>query len=855
MRDVGGANTVSAAAAAAAAEAARKAEEARKAAEAARKAEEARKAAEAAAAKAKQLEAAVKAERATDQLAGKGARDTDIKAAAAGEMADVPWAAEDAAHQAEKAAQFPKITAEDLKADPALGKRLAELAKDADPDVAAYVKGTATDLVKESLSRNLREQTGDAALEGFKSDIAALSAQTGLGEVMQKNAAEALKSTARDMLFDGVDAKEVADNPALGKVIATLKDDPDPAVQDKLKETVRGWTDSALKGRLEGKEGKGGVEDAMKDFRSDLRKLAEDTGLGDHLTNAAQDSLKGEEGRMKDIAEIGMSRWDKIKGAVGDFIGGALDLGGDVLEGVTNVAGDALNTVTDAVADGVKAGADLVGDVANVAIDTAGKGANVIAGAAADGLDAIGATETANATRAAGKSIEQAADVAGNVANTLADVSGQVTGGAVNIAGDLTAGVIKGTGKVANTGLDVAGSLASEGPMGAAGKLADKAIGPEKAEYAGQIDGLTGVITNRLGKGDSVFMNVEGGAEVGVGAFAGGKLNGAAQLSRDGEGNITLALAVGAEAEVGVSAETGATVNGVGAKADASASIEAQATGKINLKFNPDNPADVARLKAILEPTPASLAKAVTNPLSAAAPGPAAVAEAVKHNLASTEIQGGIGGAVGASAKASVGAASLKVSADANVMGSMTRKMNADGTDETKYVLKAGAKVEARATAGPGGISGRAQAQMLESLAIKTDASGNIIGMKGESVRSANAGGGIGGKSGFGAGGDGTVTKDEVALNGKGLAEAKRLMDGGASALAAYRQASADDANVEVTRMTTETDTYTVGLNGKAAVAGVKVGLDATATFGKTHTESERLEAADVDDLNILLGR
>ena len=39
---------------------------------------------------------------------------------------------------------------------------------------------TATDLVKESLSRNLREQTGDAALDGFKADIAELSAQTGM---------------------------------------------------------------------------------------------------------------------------------------------------------------------------------------------------------------------------------------------------------------------------------------------------------------------------------------------------------------------------------------------------------------------------------------------------------------------------------------------------------------------------------------------------------------------------------------------------------------------------------------------------------------------------------------------------
>jgi hypothetical protein len=838
----------------AAIEAARRAEEARRKAEIARQQAEAAKKAQEAAEKAKQLEAAVKAEHATDQLKGATAPDEKMKAAAAAELGDVPWAAADKA-SAEKRAQFPTITAEDLKASPELGKRMAELAKDADPDVQAYVQETTQALVKESLQRNLKENTGGDPLKAFTGEIADLTAKTGLGDVIQGVTGDALKDAAKDLLFEGVDSKEVAENPALGKVLATLQTDSDPAVKDKLQETVRGWTTAALNSRLEGKEGEDDVKDAMSDFRGDLRALAEKTGLGDTLTQAAESSLNSQKDRIEDLAKKGRNIFQKGLDLAGDFFGKALDLGGDLVKGVTDIAGETVDAVTDAAAAGIKQGADLAGDLANAAIDKAGQGANAAANLAADGLEAVGAKSAADNTRQAGKVAEHVADVAGNVANKVIDTHGQVVGGAVDIAGNIGKGALQTAGNTINTVADGAGMLVAEGPMGAANALADKALGPEKAEYAGQVDGFTGVITNRLGKGDSVFLNVEAGAEVGVGAFAGAKINGAGVLGRDGEGNITLSLAVGGSAEVGVSAETGASVNGVGAKADASASLTGQAMGKINLKFNPDDPKDAARLQALLEPTPAKLVGALTNPLALAAPSASALKDAMANNLTSTELSGSAGVSAGAGAGVEIPGAKLKAGIDGEALAGATRKMNTDGTNETKYFFKLSGKAEARASAGNVGASGRAQGSMLESFAVKTDAQGNIIGMKSESSRNGSTSTGAGVGKGFGAEGEGKVTKTETALNAQGLAEAKRLMDAGKSPLEAFSQASDKPENVELVKTTMETDSYTVGVNGKVAVAGVKVGVDLTATIGKTHTESTRIDEPSAEDLNQILNR
>lgn len=850
MRDVGS-NAVDRQAAI---EAARRAEEARRKAEIARQQAEAAKKAAEAAEKAKQLEAALKAERATDQLKGATAPDEKMKAAAAADLGDVPWAAADKA-SAEKRAQFPTITAEDLKASPELGKRMAELAKDADPDVQTYVKETTQALLKESLQRNLKENTGGDPLKAFTGEVAELTAKTGLGDVIQGVTGDALKDAAKDLLFEGVDAKEVAENPALGKVLATLQNDPDSAVKDKLEATVRGWTDEALKGRLEGKEGEDDVKDAMSDFRGDLRSLAEKTGLGDTLTKAAEASLDSQKGHIEDLAKKGRSMWEKGLDMAGDFFGKALDLGGDLVKGVTDIAGETVDAVTDAAAAGIKQGADLAGDLANAAIDQAGKGANAVAGMAADGLEAVGAKAAADHTRQAGKAAEHVADVVGDVANKAIDTQGKVVGAAVDIAGNIGKGALQTAGDTINTVADGAGLLASEGPMGAANALADKALGPEKAEYAGQVDGFTGVITNRLGKGDSVFLNVEAGAEVGVGAFAGAKINGAGVLGRDGSGNITLSLAVGGEVTGGVSAETGAMVNGQGAKADAQAALTAGGMGKINLKFNPDDAGDVARLQALLEPTPAKLVGAMTNPLALAAPGAAALKDALSKNLSSTEVMGTAGASVGAGVSAGAGPVKAKLGVDADAVVGTTQKSNSDGTHEAKYFFKAGAKAEARVSAGPVGASGRATAGMMESFAVKTDAQGNIIGMKSEGSRSGSTSSGAGMAKGFGAEGEGKVSKVETSLNARGMEEAQRLMAAGKSPLAAFQSASESAQNVELVKTTMETDSFTVGVNGKVAVAGVKVGVDLTATIGKTHTESSRIDEPSAEDLMQILNR
>ena len=190
---------------------------------------------------------------------------------------------------------------------------------------------------------------------------------------------------------------------------------------------------------------------------------------------------------------------------------------------------------------------------------------------------------------------------------------------------------------------------------------------------------------------------------------------------------------------------------------------------------------------------------------------------------------------------------------DASLVAGTTQKFNTDGTHESKYFFKAGAKIEARASAGGVGVSARGSAGALESFSVKTDASGNIIGMKSESSRNASASAGVGGARGFGSSGEGTVTKTETQLNAQGLAEAKKLMEGGASELEAFAEVSSKPENVDLIETTMETDSTTVGINGKLALGGVKIGLEANATIGKTHTESTRITDPSAEDLSQIL--
>ena len=667
---------------------------------------------------------------------------------------------------------------------------------------------------------------------------------------------QALDGVAKQILNTpgAANSRAVAENPAIGKLLAPLGKSGDADTRRQLADTVRGWVTASLNQNLAGKEGKAGVEAAMKGFREDLRALARDTGMGEVLQTAVQESLERNKGAIEDVAEKGKKWWQKLGDFVGDVVGDVADFAGDLVKDVADLAGDAVDVVTDVAADAVRAGSELTGRAANAVIDTTGQ----VVGA---GLDAVGADGAADAVRAA-------SDVVGDVAQAGFELQGRITGGALEIAGDVVDGTLDVAGSVVDTGLDVAGAVLAEGPMGAAEQLADGVIGPEVPEFAGQIDGFTGIVTNRLDRGDGVFVRGEAGAEVGVGVFAGGKLTGGAVLGRDSKGMITLSLEVGVEGEVGLKAEFGAkagtSLAAAGAKAEASISAVGTAKGKINLKFDPDNPADAARLKALLEPTPGKLVAAAVNPLAVAALSGPALSEALKENLVSTEVGGSVGVKGGAKAGADLGplAAELGVGAEAVLGGSV--KLNRDGSTETTMYMKAGAKASASATVkgvGAGAEAG-AGADAVIAIKVKKDADGNIIGISGEQDgrTSTNAGlihkdktkigladgeqGLKGTKSSAGAGTSVTSTVEQE-LNEVGLAEARQRLAAGENVLSVFLDLNDDPGKFTEVRTTTETDSASFGFGAEFAV-GAKLGLNARVTVGRTHTESERDDAPDL---------
>jgi hypothetical protein len=843
-------------------EAQRRAEEARKAAEAKRKAEEARQAQEAAkraaaeaAQKAGQLAKVVAADRVDDRLKRDAAKTSQltVSALAGGKSA---------------ADRLPAITGADLAADPAVGKQLAKLAKSDDPAVQQYLKDTAASLVQESLKKNLAEKTGQAALDGFTGDVAAITEKTGLGDVMKGVADDALKAAAKELLFKGVDAEAIKADPALGQVLATLQGDTDPAVKAKLQETVRGWTDAALDARLAGQEGDDAVKGAVEGYGDDLRKLAESTGLADTLTSAGEESLKGQEDHIKELSSQGKNFFEKGLDVVGNVLGKGLDLGGDLLNGATDAVSGTAKTVGGALSRGIEAGWAKAGEGLNAAADLAGKGVEAASGVAGDGLDALGADGAADGVRAAGRHGANAADALGDAGEKVLGIQGKVSAAVAGLPTDLVAGTLDGVGDAANTGLDVAGAVAADGPMGASEKLADDTLGPEKAEFAGQLDGLTGLITNRLGQGDSVFLAGAAGAEVGFGANAGASLNGAgastkteaylaaaakgaATLGRDKDGNITLSGEFGERLEGGVQHESEAGAPGVQASVEAAAGLAGEGRAKVTLKFNPDDAADVARLKALIEPDAADLAKAVAtgNPLGALAVKASAVGEAMKHNFASTEVTLKGGALAEAGASAELGALTVGATAEAQGMAGATQKFNRDGTTETTFFMHGSAGARAGVTGGPAALEAGRSVGGAYSVTVKKDARGEIIAIGGEKSSAdgeTNSGkGGPAGESGSESQTKGVIklTDSQVetqsvrtALTAEGLAEAKRRMAAGESLLAVYRDLNDDAGKFQASTLSTTTDAFTGSTSAELAL-GLRVELSGELTAGKSHTD------------------
>lgn len=239
----------------------------------------------------------------------------------------------------------------------------------------------------------------------------------------------ALDAVGENLLERGVSYQQVQDNPTLGKLLAPLQNSSDPAVREKLAETVQGWAEESISRNLEGKKKKEGVEEAMEAFKGEMTELAKETGLGPTIQQVGPEAVEARKDDIEDTAKKGRSIFEKIGGVFGDVLGGI----GDFFDKGFDVVGDVVGAVGDVAGKGV----DLLGDGVNLATDGMGKlygGAIRGAGSlAANGLDLAGADGLAKNVRessqAAGDFVENAADKVGDVQNSFVDgVGGAVKG-------------------------------------------------------------------------------------------------------------------------------------------------------------------------------------------------------------------------------------------------------------------------------------------------------------------------------------------------------------------------------------------------------------------------------------------
>ncbi|MDB5102111.1 MAG: hypothetical protein JWM80_6532 [Cyanobacteria bacterium RYN_339] len=488
--------------------------------------------------------------------------------------------------------------------------------------------------------------------------------------------------------------------------------------------------------------------------------------------------------------EVGQARFPHDDGgfSVGDF---ASDIGGAV--------GDVSGTALQVAASGV----DGAGQLAGGAVEGA---TNV----AADGLEVVHLDGEADALREKGK--------------------------------DAAASITDATDKASEV-LDVAGTFAKDGLSGGAERLADDLIGPQIPAFKDQVDGFTGMLTNRLDRGDSVFINATVSAEVSEGAEIGFEVNGkgakaeagekatasltgGATLGRNPDGTISLTLELGGKAGVEETAGVKADLGAAKASVEAEAGISAEGKGKVTFKFDPTKPEDVARLKQFTEP---QNVLAGSNPVGAVLITGPAVQDAMKNNLESTEFGGQVGANVGVKAQVDVGSITAKAGIEANAALGEKVKNNRDGSQEVTVFVRGGVSasasvgekhtgLEAGATVGANGALG---------LTVKTDPNGQIVGISGEAD----------GDVGAGVGSHDTTTVTHT-LTPAGLAEANKRIAAGASPLTAFLDLQNQPGMSSASKRSTHTDDASLDFSAGADLfVGVDVGIDITVGHSKSKVE------------------
>lgn len=717
------------------------------------------------------------------------------------DFGDMPWDAEDRQAMPPAAKRLEEgVSLDDLKADPQLAKDIGALQKSEDPKVRALVEGSAKVWVQQGLEDAIAGGEGKDAqgvFDGYKADLQAVAGESGLGPLLAQNADTAVQDAAVKLLESKPSMDDLKDNPAKAQLLATLQ--TNESYKGDVAKLVQGYAEESLSKNLEGKKRKEGAMEAVDQTSQEMVAFAEATGLVQATKDGTHAAFEAKKDDIKDTAEKGKKIWEHV----GDFLG-------DVFGKVGDVLGEGL---------------DKLGDIADKGLDIAGDLAEGTADLTAAGLDLAGADGAADAVRGAGDIANTGLDKAGDIANTVADT---------------------------------AGAAVADGPAGVANLAMEAALGPEKPEFKGELDGVTGAITNRLGKGDSVYMGVSGGAKVGVGVYGELGVGAQAQLSRNDDGTISLQLEGEVSGAVGVSAKTGAKGGAEvgdmeakgGAEADASAEVNAKATARVTMTFDPKNPADAARLKALIEPDVATIAAAATNPMALAAVKGPALADAIKHNQTSITVAGQVGAKAEANASAGAGPVNAEIGADASVTVGGSRKMNRDGSTATTVFMTAGAGVSLGVSAGPATLDAGAGVKAALGMTIERDASGKVTGVSTERAVNAHAeaGASVEAGGGKGKGAAGTTSEVTESLTPAGVEAFNKAVAEGKNPISAYAEARKAPGNTIETKSTTTTNEFSIGAEGEVALAGVQVGLSGSVTFGKSHTDSEQIDGPTIVD-------
>jgi hypothetical protein len=464
-----------------------------------------------------------------------------------------------------------------------------------------------------------------------------------------------------------------------------------------------------------------------------------------------------------------------------------------------------------------------VGHVVDKGLDLAGDGIKAVAhyeaGVVADALHAVGADKAARTVQATGDK-----------------------------AGAFIDGTLDKIGHGAGAVLEVSGTFLAKGGPAAAEEMAEKTLGPQKPEYKDQLAGVVGSFTNRMAKGDSVYVALSGKVTVpsellGFPNVAGG-VKVAASLKRAQDGKIQVILsgeaAASAAYEASAKAKGSITVlgNKFGAEAGAvaRAGVEGSASAELTLSFDPNKPEDVARLHALLDPPKAS----AENPGALGLDTGKALADAMKHNFQSVEVGARFGVAAEAQAYADAGkldaegqgvakgamatgaelGLTLKAGVGASMKrdrdGNVTTKVRLDGSVEGKAALFADGGKAGMAQAG-----GKAGTDRDEAFALTKGPDGKIKDLAIESTQVNPQG-----------------TKTEVLtkrLSPAGLEAANRLIAGGASPYQAFRQLEQQPGMLEFAQKTTTKDNFTLFAANFEVTLGAKAEVDVNLSVGQGH--------------------